>query len=140
MTTDLFAYGTLMCEDILFSVTGFHLKGVRGLLHDYQRRQFQGEAYPGITMKQNQTVDGLVYSNLSNATWSCLDAFEGERFSRNTVKVKLEDGTVRQAQTYVLKAEFANLLSNNPWDFEVFLKSGKVLFESNYFGFDALKK
>ncbi|MBF0278328.1 MAG: gamma-glutamylcyclotransferase [SAR324 cluster bacterium] len=139
MMSDLFAYGTLMSEDIMFAVCRTHYSGVEGILQDYRRWQFKGEVYPGMMKQEGGRVEGIIYRDISTENWNRLDAFEGERFSREIVNVGAADGTFRSAHTYVLKAEFAGQLSDSPWELESFLRTGKPLFESAYFGFDVLK-
>lgn len=83
-TAHFFAYGTLMCEDILLAATGCRFTGVRGVLRDYERRTIRGEVYPGIVVTPGKVVEGLVYSDLPEVTWRCLDTFEGEMYQRRS--------------------------------------------------------
>ena len=46
--THLFAYGTLMCEDIMQEVSGCLPEHRRGFLKGYVRRRVKGQAYPGL--------------------------------------------------------------------------------------------
>ncbi len=140
MTAHLFAYGTLMCEEIMLAVTGRRLTGIRCLLRDYERGKIQGEVYPGIVARPGQVVEGLLYSDMPEAAWEGLDIFEGEMYRRRVIEVDLEDGTVREAQAYVLRPEFEHRLSASPWSLEEFLRSGKEGFQRQYLGFETLKK
>jgi len=54
---NLFAYGTLMCQEIMLAVTGFPFRGVRGLLRDYHRGTIRGEVYPGIVPRRGGVVE-----------------------------------------------------------------------------------
>ena len=45
---NLFAYGTLMCEDIMREVSGVRLLQVSGKLKGYSRRGVKGEHYPAF--------------------------------------------------------------------------------------------
>jgi hypothetical protein len=65
MTKNLFAYGTLMCQDIMFAVTGFPFRGVRGILRDYHRGTIRGEVYPGIVPRRGEVVEYAPCSLLS---------------------------------------------------------------------------
>jgi gamma-glutamylcyclotransferase (GGCT)/AIG2-like uncharacterized protein YtfP len=140
MTAHLFAYGTLICEDIMFEVSGCRLTGVRGFLRDYGRGTIRGEVYPGIVAKPGKVVEGVLYSDVPEAAWERLDTFEGEMYQRRAIRVELEDGAVREAQAYVLRPEFEHTLSASPWSPEEFLRSGKARFEAQYLGFETLKK
>ncbi len=139
-TAHFFAYGTLMCEDILLAATGCRFTGVRGILRDYERRTIRGEVYPGIVVTPGKVVEGVVYSDLPEAAWRRLDAFEGEMYHRRLIQVELEDGTARVAQAYVIRPEFEHRLSSSPWLREEFLGSGRQRFETQYPGFETLKQ
>jgi gamma-glutamylcyclotransferase (GGCT)/AIG2-like uncharacterized protein YtfP len=138
MSGDLFAYGTLMSEDVLHAATGGRFPAAPGVLRGFRRNRIRGEVYPGIIPSPEERVDGIVYSNLTEDDWKHLDLFEGEMYIRSAVTVQLGDGAGRQAQTYVLKPQFENRLSSEPWSLDEFLQSGKARFESQYRGFAAL--
>jgi gamma-glutamylcyclotransferase (GGCT)/AIG2-like uncharacterized protein YtfP len=139
MTQNLFAYGTLMCRDIMLAVTGFPFRGVRGILRDYHCGTIRGEVYPGIIPSKGGVVEGLVYRVLPEAAWKRLDAFEGEMYSRTIVAIEIDDGT-EQAQTYAVRPKFEHRVGPSPWSFEEFLESNKAFFESRYPGYHALKE
>ena len=137
-TGHLFAYGTLMSGEIMLAVTGSRFPAAPGVLWGFRRNRIRGEVYPGIIPSLEERVDGILYRNLTEDDWKRLDLFEGEMYVRSGVTVQLEDGTVGQAQTYVLKPQFENRLSSEPWSLEEFLQSGRARFESQYPGFAAL--
>jgi gamma-glutamylcyclotransferase (GGCT)/AIG2-like uncharacterized protein YtfP len=139
MTRDFFAYGTLMCEDIMLAVTGRRLGSLRGFLRDYQRRTVKGEVYPGLIPGRGGIVEGIVYRDLRDADWALLDTFEGEMYQRQIVHVNLEDRTSIEAHTYVVRPEFVHRLEASEWDFAKFRQCGKGTFEKQYAGFNALK-
>ena len=139
MTGDFFAYGTLMCEDIMLAVTGRRLSSLRGFLRDYQRRTVKGEVYPGLIPERGGIVEGIVYRDLRDADWALLDPFEGEMYQRQIVRVNLEDRMSVEAHTYIARPEFENRLEASEWDFAKFLQCGKGTFEKQYAGFKALK-
>jgi len=139
MTKDYFAYGTLMCEDIMLTVTGRRFTRVSGFLAGYRRRGIKNEVYPGIIPEAGRTVEGIVYRDLTDTAWTALDTFEGEMYERRIVRVNLTDSTSIDAYTYVIRPEFENRLDSNDWDFEKFLEFGKKTFQKRYVGFKALK-
>lgn len=130
-----FTYGSLMCEDIMRSVTGGRLEHEPAELAGFVRRPVIGEAYPGIHRAPGARVAGILYRDLTPAALDRLDAFEGERYTRELVRVRLRDGTTEMAHTYVFKPEVVHLLGNGDWDFEAFLRHGRRQFESRYLGF-----
>ena len=137
---NFFAYGTLMCPDIIQRVTGETLTGEPAQLDHFRKRTLKGENYPGIIPAHDETVGGTVYYNLSSKAFGRLDLFEGDMYFRQHVDVKTDNGTARPAATYVLKKEFEDRLSEAAWHLEWFIQKEKASFEASYFGFDELRK
>ena len=138
MTKNFFAYGTLMCEDIMVAVTGRSFRHIPGTLHRYQRRAIQGEVYPGLVAKKGGVVEGITYLNLPDETWAQLDTFEGKMYQRKMVNADLMNGTSVEAYTYVVRREFKNRVKPVDWDYWEFLRTGKKRFEAEYAGFRVL--
>ena len=61
---NLFAYGTLMCEDIMRSVAGVELRHANGVLRGYKRLEVKNEHYPAIIEVDGSEVDGVVYCDI----------------------------------------------------------------------------
>jgi gamma-glutamylcyclotransferase (GGCT)/AIG2-like uncharacterized protein YtfP len=127
MNTQLFAYGTLMCGSILEEIIQCSLTGCPGLLSGYCRRLLRDKAYPGIVPNKGEKVQGIVYGNVSAAAWTQLDDFEGEMYVRSMVPVELDNGLMVKAFTYILKPQYAHLLTDAGWDYSLFLKNKKNL-------------
>lgn len=135
---NLFVYGTLMCEEIFFSVTGIPLPCSRGQLQEYSRHPVAGQLYPGILPKKGATVDGLVYFDLPERLWSCLDRFEGEMYERRLVRVECRNDRKMAAWAYVVRPRFIPCLDKGkPWNFHNFLAVGKKTFQQDYQGYTA---
>lgn len=136
---NLFTYGTLMAPDIMKAVAGCSLQSIEVGLEGYRRFGIRGEEYPGIIKADGGKVEGVLYLDVPAEAMARLDLFEGNMYSRNPVMVSVKD-SVRQleAMVYVIKPEFAHLLTSRGWDFQNFLKNGKRLFETGYGGFEAL--
>jgi gamma-glutamylcyclotransferase (GGCT)/AIG2-like uncharacterized protein YtfP len=134
----LFAYGTLMCDDIMAEVSGGHLSPVPATLRGYRRRRVKGEHYPALVPDAEGYVEGVVYRNVPQSAWARLDRFEGEMYSRKIVQVALTDETAVTAATYVVRADFMDCLDEAEWDFAVFLRKGKGPFCKSYNGYQAL--
>jgi gamma-glutamylcyclotransferase (GGCT)/AIG2-like uncharacterized protein YtfP len=139
MTKHYFAYGTLMCADLMHAVAGHCGRPVPGTLRDYRRQTVKGEVYPGIRPQPGTAVEGVVYGNLPSDAWTRLDVFEGDLYQRQLVQVDLADGTTMAAYTYVVKPEFEHRLEATEWDAGQFLRTGKKTFVAHYAGFKALK-
>lgn len=135
----LFAYGTLMCGDIMADVAGVHLRGEPASLRGYRRRRVAGEHYPALVPDADGgCVEGVIYRDVPPAAWARLDRFEGAMYAREPVRVTLADGTWIEAGTYVARDTFVSCVTEHEWDFPAFLREGKEIFRRSYGGFDAL--
>jgi gamma-glutamylcyclotransferase (GGCT)/AIG2-like uncharacterized protein YtfP len=134
---DIFVYGTLMLPEIWFKVTKEKNDCDRALLNGYSRSKLIGEVYPGIFEKKGCAVSGIIYYNVSCFAVNKLDIFEGEKYRRTKVVVNI-DNKIDRAETYVISAKFQHLITEDKWDFEEFLRSGKDHFQNNYFGFKVI--
>ena len=136
--TALFAYGTLMCEDIMLKVAGCYPGALPATLVGYSRKRVKNELYPGLILEETSRVEGVVYTNLPASAWGPLDRFEGEMYSRHPVSVRLRDGSSLAAATYLVRPAFRNRLEESEWDFSYFLRKGKHRFQREYRGYQAL--
>lgn len=131
----LFAYGTLMCDEILAEVSGLQRSGIPAELCGYRRRSVVGASYPGIVPYAADRVDGLLYLALPESVWRRLDRFEGEMYVRQGVRVRLADGGAAMAETYVVRPACRRRLASVDWDFTEFLCRGKPQFRREYRGY-----
>lgn len=122
---NLFAYGTLMCQEIFDRVAGCHRPPRAALLHDFQRLPVLGEVYPGLVRQAGERVVGVVYANLPPWAGPRLDLFEGEMYCRQTVVVRVGEREEVTAETYVARGEFAARLGAGSWSYEEFARSRK---------------
>jgi len=138
---DLFAYGTLMCADIMRAVSGCpEPAGSAGLLRDHCRLCVRGEHYPGLVPRPGGRVEGIVYHAVPADAWARLDRFEGGLYRRAGVDVELPDASVRRVQTYLVRPELGGCLEDREWQLEAFLRHGKAAFESCYAGYAAITR
>ncbi len=135
---NLFAYGSLMCEDIMIEVAGCRLSHAPGTLTGYRRRSVIGEHYPAIVPGTENTVEGVVYRDVPDSAFDRLDRFEGEMYDRLPVNIELKNGGALPAETYVLREAFSDLLDQTDWDFDDFIARGKATFQRQYKGYHAL--
>ena len=136
----LFAYGTLMCEDIMRNVSGCLLSCSPGILKGYSRWSVKGQHYPALVLDETGRVEGVVYQNVPQAAWTRLDRFEGPMYTRELVPIELNDGAILLAAAYVAKPEFLNQLDPTDWNFATFLRHGKARFQRHYKGYLSLEK
>jgi gamma-glutamylcyclotransferase (GGCT)/AIG2-like uncharacterized protein YtfP len=132
---NLFTYGSLMCDDIMFAVVNCQLERSNAVLKGYYRTKVQNEEYPGIIPQSDSQVDGVLYLDLPEAAIEQLDVFEGEYYDRQGVQIYSEKFGETDAMTYVVKPQYCHLLTYTEWSFADFLEVGKQKFERAYFGF-----
>jgi gamma-glutamylcyclotransferase (GGCT)/AIG2-like uncharacterized protein YtfP len=137
---NLFAYGTLMCDDIMGEVSGFRLSHTTGTLKGYTRRAVKGEHYPALLPDDKDRVEGVAYLDVPESAWHRLDRFEGEMYERLRVEITLGSGATLHAETYVVKPEFLIRLEPHGWDFAEFLGTGKTSFQRHYRGYRSLEE
>lgn len=125
---NLFAYGTLMCEDILQEVSGHRLTHEPAVLKGYCRRGFRRKPYPGLVPDESGYVEGVFYRSVPPEAWDRLDGFEGEMYSSEGVSIELNDGSIWPASTYVVRPAFRHHLEVGDWNFTDFLHNGKASF------------
>lgn len=135
---NLFAYGTLLCEDIMERVSGCRLSYEPATLKDYSRRSVRGEHYPGIIPQVGAFVEGAVYLDVPDSAWQRLDRFEGDMYTRRLVQVELKKSKPLFAATYVVHTSFLHFLEETEWDYTEFLRNGKNNFLRRYKGYQML--
>ena len=135
---NLFAYGTLMCTEIMQQVAGCLPAQLPATLAGYRRSRLRGEEYPAIVGQQGAVVQGVVYLEVPQEAWRRLDRFEGEMYARRPVLVDGAEGKSLAADTYVIRPEFARLLLPAEWSYAEFLRTGRKRFAADYAGFAAL--
>ncbi len=131
-----FAYGSLMCPDILARVIGRAVPGEAARLDGYRRLAVAGEEYPGLVEAAGHSVTGVLYRDLDAAAWRRLDEFEGEEYERVRVDLLLAGRDASSAWVYLFRPEYRHRLIDRDWDFEAFRREGKARFSTRYVGFD----
>ncbi|QCU90303.1 gamma-glutamylcyclotransferase family protein [Thiomicrorhabdus sediminis] len=137
-TNCLLTYGSLMCDEVMTEVSGASFDCQPANLTGYQRFAIKNEHYPALIVEPDQQVGGVLYCGITETAWQRLDRFEGEQYQRQAVTVELADGSQVEAQCYIWKAEFNDLLEDYAWDYQQFLESGKQAFQQQYKGYGDL--
>ncbi|MDF7822959.1 gamma-glutamylcyclotransferase [Pontiellaceae bacterium B12227] len=107
---NLFAYGTLMWPEVLEAVMGRRMTGGSSTLPGYTRLRAKERHYPVVIQCLEDSVEGVLYTGLTEREFQCLDAFEGEEYDR----IEVELGGVR-AQVYVLSNAWKHIATHEPW-------------------------
>lgn len=134
----LFAYGTLMCPDIMREVSGVSLVHVRAALNGYRRWCVRGEEYPALVPDGDGRVEGVLYRGVPDCAWQRLDLFEGDMYTRTGVDVGIGTSTTLGAQTYVVRPEYVWQLDRREWSLDGFLREGKKRFRAEYGGYSSI--
>ena len=132
---NLFTYGTLMDAAIMHKVCAENFSSQAAVISGYLRKKLIDEVYPGIIAQPDASVQGRVYFDVSAQALQYLDDFEGDYYQREAVVAILDNAETVQAETYVMTAASASLLSQEDWSLEEFLQRDKPLFEEKYGGY-----
>ncbi len=122
MTNPLFCYGTLRSLKVMKAVTGQALLGIDAQLQHYVIYRVRGADYPGILPEKGGLVEGTLYRNIDEKTFRLLDGFEGEDYFRMPVHIVTKMGEALRAEVYCIREERRNVLTQEQWDFDHFLK------------------
>ncbi|MFT5726825.1 MAG: gamma-glutamylcyclotransferase (GGCT)/AIG2-like uncharacterized protein YtfP [Desulforhopalus sp.] len=133
--TNLFTYGSLMCDDIMLHVSGERPSHQKARLNGFFCSQIHGETYPGIYSDVEHNVEGVLYFDVSQSALARLDCFEGEYYQRNEITVLCSSQGKILATAYIIKPQYSHLLTGKLWNYEEFLRHGKKEFEAKYVGF-----
>ena len=134
-THDLFAYGTLIFDEIVQMVTGRCFPGPPAYVDGHARYRLDGEVYPALVEQPGSRVNGRLYLGLDDDALALLDRFEGDLYDRVEVRAVTDDGQTRPAATYRIKGDHAHRLTQDPWDPAVFDKEDRSRFIESYLGF-----
>jgi len=133
---NLFTYGSLMFEPIWSKLVSGHYRASPAILTNFVRRCIKGDSYPIIFKgSPSDTVEGVLYRNITAEDLTRLDAFEGDYYTREAVTLQLPDGCAFPAQTYVLKDRYRHLADEQEWDPVRFATTDIHLFLAKYEGF-----
>lgn len=78
-------------------------------------------------------MHGVVYCDIDKATHSKLDIFEGDSYLRKIVRINLHNGAELDAQTYILKKEYYQVIGDSDWDPLQFEIRYMALFLNSFF-------
>ena len=124
-----------MFNDVWNSLIKTEHQRTTATLKDYIRLKVKGEHYPGIIKSVNSVVNGVLVFNLSDDDLAILDDYEGDCYQRTSINVICKENSYCQADTYVFKDSYKNILSANEWIPEEFKKDKLNLFLSSYKNF-----
>ncbi len=132
----LFAYGSLMFEEVWSRLArGSYVKR-SARLHGFSRRKVRDDVFPVVFRSHDADwVDGVVYLNVTADDIVKLDVFEGELYDRQQHTVVVEQQEKAVAAVYVLKDDYCYMTDEAMWDPAWFAREGLVMFLHGYRGF-----
>ena len=111
----LFAYGTLIFDEVMAAVTGEAGASLDAVLPGFERRLLRGAVYPGIAPRDGSEVHGRAWTGLGAEAFARLDRFEGPMYRRETHRVVTRDGLL-EAQVYVVRPGYRWMMTARSWD------------------------
>ncbi len=120
----LFAYGTLMFPEIIEAVVGRVPDQRPAIIEGHRRLVVAGELFPALIVNEegDDTVEGVIYSNISPKEWDDLIAFEDPFYKLERVDVHCS-GRQMSALAFVLPLALSSLLSEKIWEPDAFRDS-----------------
>lgn len=123
---NVFAYGTLLCEDIMEKIAGPIGKAQPAFAKGFSRYAIQNEAYPAIIPEADGVVSGIIYEHLSQAALEAIDAYEGAWYQRRPISVSLTNRSTLTAYAYVLLPAYYGRLAKHDWSYDEFCRDAKA--------------
>lgn len=133
---NVFVYGSLMFDDVWNRVVQCSYGKRTAVLSGYKRLSVKGETYPGLVASPDGSVEGMVYLDVTTQDMQRLDRFEGEYYKKIPVTVTADDDRVLDAEVYLFKQSYKNMLSDTPWDPVHFKAHHLRQFIAKYSGFN----
>jgi gamma-glutamylcyclotransferase (GGCT)/AIG2-like uncharacterized protein YtfP len=118
----IFVYGTLQIDAVMQAVTGRRFEGAPATLDGYTRRRLRERTYPAVVPEADARTEGVVFRGLDDDALARLDVFEDVLYERLRLPVRTGDAQTEDAWVYVLAAEHAGWLSDEPWDLDEFVR------------------
>ena len=100
MNRHVFTYGSLMFPRVWSLVVAGRYRSVVGSLDGHARFAVDEQDYPGMVLRSDASVEGVLYLDVDDADLDRLDRFEGDDYRRASVDVATPEGTMR-CETYV---------------------------------------
>jgi gamma-glutamylcyclotransferase (GGCT)/AIG2-like uncharacterized protein YtfP len=96
-TPELFVYGTLALDDVVCALIDRVPAHVETSAPGWRAARLPELPYPGLVADASAEAPGRVYTDLSDAEWSLLDAFEDPTYTVGLVTIRRQ----RRALAYI---------------------------------------
>ncbi|AFZ35810.1 AIG2 family protein [Stanieria cyanosphaera PCC 7437] len=135
---NLFCYGSLMYPEVWHLIVKDKYQQQQAKVFGYRRKKIKNEEYPGlIASKQEDSIQGTVYFNVSTQDLKRLDLFEGNQYIRVKVNCILCNESYIESYTYIINPHDQTIVEKEDWNQEEFEQNGLKQFLNKYRGFSA---
>jgi gamma-glutamylcyclotransferase (GGCT)/AIG2-like uncharacterized protein YtfP len=107
-TSNLFVYGTLLLDDVVRTLLGRIPHYQHAKAHGWRIVRLPQKVYPGLVLGQGE-INGKIFTDLTDAEWATLDAFEDPAYTLATMRVLAPLET--DALAYIWRGEHVD----QPW-------------------------
>jgi gamma-glutamylcyclotransferase (GGCT)/AIG2-like uncharacterized protein YtfP len=109
-TNNLFVYGTLLLDDVISAVIGRIPHFQNAVAPGWQVVCLPERVYPGLIPGQAEAV-GKIFTDLTDAEWATLEAFEDPAYALGPVRVLLSTESYMGALSYIWRGDHID----EPW-------------------------
>jgi gamma-glutamylcyclotransferase (GGCT)/AIG2-like uncharacterized protein YtfP len=113
-------YGTLLDPDVRALVLGeaWRDAGRPALLRGWERLYVEGQVYPGIRPAPGAEIDVLVLTGVDPAVLAQADAFEGDEYKRQPLRLTFYDAASGQGDAMFYVPVPGVALTDEPWQYD----------------------
>ncbi len=90
-TADLFAYGTLLIDDVITALIGRVPSWTGSTAPGWRAASIPDQDYPGLIPNVNTSAAGRIYRDLTPTEWVLLDHFEDSQYHLDRILVEPDD-------------------------------------------------
>jgi gamma-glutamylcyclotransferase (GGCT)/AIG2-like uncharacterized protein YtfP len=113
-TADLFAYGTLMIDEVISALIGRTPRWTTATASGWHAVRLPGRVYPGLVRDARRNARGRRYHGLTPAEWIVLDEFEDTEYQLTEI------GTSPSA-TRAFAYTWHRPATTSPWHLDQFI-------------------
>lgn len=114
---NLFTYGTLTFPEVWKRIAVRECPSQPAILGHFTMYRVRDAVFPGIVRANaDDSVEGVLYSDVDEETIFELDAYESDFYERETVWVTTGNLERVEAQVYLVPPSHRYMLTEEPWD------------------------
>jgi gamma-glutamylcyclotransferase (GGCT)/AIG2-like uncharacterized protein YtfP len=114
-----------MFPEVWRAVVGREFPAVEGTATGFAIYRVRDAVFPGIIAAgETNSIRGVVYLDVDEASLERLDVFEDDFYERQALWIDCDDGERRGADAYVVPAHNHAVLTDDPWHRDEFVATG----------------